>query len=57
MIHSTRLTQFRQYVYVKHCVASLCFVLLDFEKWGRTEVRTTREKTVITTGRDWGSAA
>ena len=31
-------------------------VLLDFEKWGRTNVRTTWVQTMIITGRDCGSA-
>ena len=33
----------------------ICFVLLDFEKWGRTYGRTPRVKTMITTGPDIGS--
>ena len=47
MIHSTRPTLFS---------LEICFVLLDFEKWGRTDGRATRAKTMITTGRDCGSA-
>ena len=32
------------------------FVLLEFEKWGRTDGRTTYAKTMIPTGRDCGLA-
>ena len=31
--------------------------LFCFEKWGRTDGRTTCAKTIITTGRDYGSAS
>ena len=31
----------------------ICFIWLDFEKWGRTDGRTRREKTAITTVRVW----
>ena len=34
----------------------LCFVLLDFEKWGHAYVQTTCAKTMIPTGRDCGLA-
>ena len=50
MIHSARLTSSEQFSF------EICFVLLDFEKCVRTYIRTTRVKTVITTGRDYGSA-
>ena len=31
----------------------ICFVSLDFEKWGQMDRRTTRVKTVITSGHVW----
>ena len=45
MIHSAKPT-----------VSNIVFALLDFEKWGRTDVLTTCAKTIIPTGRDCGSA-
>ena len=48
MIHSARPTV--------SPVAKHCFVLLGFEKWGLTDIRTTCAKTMIPTGRDCGSA-
>ena len=38
----------------EHCFLLFCFS--RFEKWGRTYGRTTRTKTVIPTGRDFGLA-
>ena len=48
MIHSVRPTV--------SPVANIVFTLLDFEKWGRTDGRTTCAKTMIPTGRDFGLA-
>ena len=44
MIHSPR----PMFIPVAITILELCFVLRDFEKWGRTYVRTTRAKIMIT---------
>ena len=54
MIHSVRSTCPPVAITIS---LELCFVLRDFEKWGRTDVQTTRAKIVITTGRECGSAS
>ena len=53
MIHSARPTDPPVPITI---LAWTLFCLWDFQKWGRTYGRTTFAKTMITTGRDFGSA-